>query len=1057
MNMQTAYRFNFARVALMVWALSMGATALLWQQARDVAQQDLQTHFDQQVSDIKTRLNTALQAHASVLRGFDGLFNASEDVVTREAFRSYYQTLDLVKGGFGFAAINFIQAQPGNPRTPIVYIEPFEGSNVKALGFDVSTVPPALAAMNQARDTGSLTLSGKFMLKQDKSKLVPEFVMYLPVYRAGVSTATVAQRRANLMGWIDAPFHSADLISQALKSEDSSIDLEVFDGTDNTPDALLFDSSDKAHMADADGMHFERLLPLQFGDHTWTLRAYSKPEFGNPATKQKPPFVAGTGVLLGTLLAVLIAAVGMSLRRRQSAMLEKLEAAQAQERETLRSASEQALLESANALHEAQYLAKMGSFTLNIKTGVWQSSPALNGIFGIDDSYEKTVASWSALVAPEQRQEMLNYFLQLLQGDGHFNRDYKIIRQTDGQTSWVQGLGEVAFDGDGKPLSMNGTIQDITDRKQLEVSLRENEFAARLALDSSNKLSKQLEQYRDHLEDQVQERTALLRAAEQAANAASQSKSEFLANMSHEIRTPMNGVVGMVDVLQQTDLKPEQHRMLETIAQSSLSLMAILNDILDYSKIEAGKLSVESLPTNLHQLTHEVMQLMTPTAAAKSIDLAMTLDPQLPQWVMGDPTRLRQVLLNLLGNALKFCHSSPEQIGHVSLSVVAVTLDDGKLGLQMTVADNGIGMRSDVVAKLFTAFTQADASTSREFGGTGLGLSICQRLAELMGGHISVQSQPGLGSAFTLELPLMPTPAEWIPQAQPERRQSVRKPAPNLAQAAAKGQLILLAEDNETNRDVLREQLRLLGYASEAAEDGVIALALWRAHGPSRYALLLTDCHMPHMDGFALTKAIREQEPSGTHLPIIAITANAMSGEADRCRDLGMDDFLSKPLRLDELATMLTKWMPALDDAPVAPLSVAVTLDKSRATNTFDVWNPHTLTQLVGDNPAMHQRLLTRFLVNAKAQVATLAGAAQAGDAVALASTAHTLKSSARSVGALALGELCQQLETAGRAGDLAACTGLMQQLPGTFDAAQAQISSALATQVQAQNPPNGG
>jgi CheY-like chemotaxis protein/HPt (histidine-containing phosphotransfer) domain-containing protein len=255
--------------------------------------------------------------------------------------------------------------------------------------------------------------------------------------------------------------------------------------------------------------------------------------------------------------------------------------------------------------------------------------------------------------------------------------------------------------------------------------------------------------------------------------------------------------------------------------------------------------------------------------------------------------------------------------------------------------------------------------------------------------------------------------------------------------AALKGQLILLAEDNETNRDVMQEQLRLLGYACEMAEDGALALQMWQ-RDPKRYALLLSDCHMPNLDGFGLTEAIRAQEPAGTHLPIIAVTANAMQGEAQRCHARGMDDYLSKPLRMHELRSKLEKWLPLNPDSELVEETEAV--DNS----AFPVWNRDTLTGLVGDNPAMHQRLLEKFLINAKLQVSEITAAAATGDTSALAGVAHTLKSAARSVGALRLGELSQRLETAGRGTDAQACCTLAAGLETAFTAAATEINGNL-------------
>ena len=855
---------------------------------------------------------------------------------------------------------------------------------------------------------------------------------------------------------------------------------------------------------------------------------------------------------------------------RKQAQIEQVLSADHKARDSLREQHAAALQETVWAMSEAQRIGYVGTYVATMKTGFWQGSPVLDEIFGIDAGFERNMHNWHQLVVKEFRQQaVLDFYFPDTTAGGKFRREFPIIRPVDGRTVWIEATGELSFDAQGKPEFMRGTIRDIDERKQMEL---------------------ELQLHRDKLEQLVHLKTAELKHANVIADAANRAKSEFLANMSHEIRTPMNGVIGMVDILQSTPLLPEQQRMLGTIHQSSMALLNILNDILDFSKIEAGRLEVETIPTCLREVAEGTVQLVLTLSNASAVELSVFVSPDLPLWLLCDPTRLRQVLLNLLGNAIKFSGGQTDRDARVWLDVQPCTLAQGGPGLRLRVADNGIGMNEGAVARLFQPFMQADESTARQFGGTGLGLSITKRLLELMHGTVAVRSAPGEGSEFTVELPLLacapgrflppdpdltgvrvvsiardpqaslllpaylqsagasfarvedaaqacalleqapesrtstvilvspeitaPTSDLGLPQASmivrsvlrgsqalgedlrlfvrpmlyhdlihtvavasgrlvplsaapgAERRLHRRPSAPTVAQAAASGHLILLAEDNETNREVMQQQLRLLGYACELAQDGVIALQMWldgQTQGPAganRFALLLSDCHMPNLDGFGLTDAIRAAEPAGSHLPIIAVTANAMQGEAQRCRERGMDDYISKPLRMTELLEKLDRWLPLGEGLETGPTQLPEgarplplppdpepmnTMEDADTQEAFPVWNPSTLVELVGDNPTLNQRMLKKFLHSAEVQVAEVVAAASAGDTATLAGAAHTLKSAARSVGALRLGELCQSLETAGNAGEAQTCSALAGEFARAFAAAAARINDHLS------------
>jgi PAS domain S-box-containing protein len=600
---------------------------------------------------------------------------------------------------------------------------------------------------------------------------------------------------------------------------------------------------------------------------------------------------------------------------------------------------------------------------------------------------------WLKTLHPDDQARLHADCAESLAAGQRCDMEYR-IRARDGSYRWFMSRARPVFAVPNGPIiQWLGTSTDIDDKKRSE----------------------------ERLESAVAERTLALEEARQQAESAARAKTDFLAVVSHELRTPLNGVLGMAHLLEDVQFTTEQRGYLNAIHSNGQSLLNLINEILDFSKIEAGKMELAREEFTLRSVLEESLDAVWPAATAKGVRLMLRLAYDLPLRVIGDPDRLRQILLNLMSNAVKFTEQ-----GEVELSVVGERATNGPLRLHFSVKDTGIGLSSEQLARLFQPFTQADSTNSRRFGGTGLGLSIVKRMLELMGGNIGVSSEPGKGSTFWFDLCLE---AGGVAPAAPSPGALEAPDKPGLRGLFAQRQVrILLADDNLSNQQVALGILKMFGLTADVVDDGARALAALEV---TPYDLVLMDVRMPRTDGLQATRHIRkaEQALNKRRLPVIAMTASAMPRDVEVCRDAGMDDFVSKPFLPQTLADVLTKWLPA---APLAcPAETNRPLNLQQALPLFDVTS--LLKRLMG-NKSLAKMILDGFLSDMPGQLQSLKNYLQNGNTKQVADQAHMIKGAAAAVSAEAMRCIALKMEMAAEAGDLTTGRECMVNLATQFD-----------------------
>ncbi len=724
---------------------------------------------------------------------------------------------------------------------PIVYSESKDGPPHN-FGLDIMSNSEISSQLLEAISTGKM-IATEVKDIQENDKTLRTFSIYRPIY-SNQPLDSNEQREKNIIGFISGRYVIDTVISQyAEELKEKGIEINVFDHT------LTLDNTNEIYKSYKGSPEFllNTAICIDVAGRIWTVKFMQTEEYlvANKEWHLWYLLLAGLALEAFTAILTLIitgySATIESLVKKKTADLEESE-------------------------HRFQLAVK------GTKDGIWDWentsedtqywSPQFYRLLGYEnEELEAKQSTFMSMIHSDDLAAVKKSFNAHIYKGRTFDIEHR-MKKKSGKHGWFQSRGIIIVDPVTNEKRMTGSISDISDRKNTE---------------------KKLQQAKDE------------------AESATRMKSDFLATMSHEIRTPMNGIIGTTELVLDTELTTQQKGYLDNILFSAENLLEILNDILDFSKIEAGKMEIEMQPFNLRRASQEVIDLLLPKAQQKDLELILDFKKDAHEFIVSDSMRIRQILHNFVGNAIKFTEKGKITITVENLQKVKAP--KGKTMMQISVADTGIGLTKEQRRAIFNKFVQADSSTTRKFGGTGLGLAICQMLVAMLGGEIGVESQPGKGSVFSFSMLFDITSKDSITE------KTVDTGANELDHGVKTPIKVLMAEDNRINAEFAKEMLEKLKCDVIVVRNGREAHEILQKN--REFDLIFMDCQMPIMDGFEATKNVREYEAKNKHghIPIVALTANAMKGDREKCIKAGMDDYLSKPVRQKDFAGMIRKWL----------------------------------------------------------------------------------------------------------------------------------------------------